>query len=189
MLICCSFTLLPFPRTQRSSIRLAASATGTFGFIVSIALLTHAQSWSDVWERLWVTDGNGWGDGVERALSAGYWLVLIAGCLADWALRRYFGGNPDEVFFTWLTCNLIFDPVDGRRNGTRTSLNTPPLFLWPVIVQAFFSHFRPVPGTVSSPASVGQNHPMSLSSCSLRMISIHSPHACPSNTIVKRGNH
>lgn len=71
--------------------------------IISIALLAHAQPWSNVWERLWVTDGNGWGDGVERALCAGYWLILVAGCLVDWALRKYLGGNPDEVFSTSLT--------------------------------------------------------------------------------------
>lgn len=105
VLICGALTLLPFPRTQRNSIRLAASATGTFGLIISIALLAHAQPWSDVWERLWVSDGNGWGDGVERALSAGYWLILVAGCSADWALRKYFGGNPDEVFFTPVILN------------------------------------------------------------------------------------
>jgi hypothetical protein len=104
--ICCIFTLLPFSRTQRNFIRLAVSATGTFGLIISIALLAHAQSWSNVWDRLWVTNGNGWGDGVERALSAGYWLILVAGCSVDWALRRYLGGNPDEVFFTSVTLNL-----------------------------------------------------------------------------------
>ncbi|KAI9446538.1 hypothetical protein H4582DRAFT_1843952 [Lactarius indigo] len=99
--ICCVFVLLPFSRTQRNFIRLSASATGAFGLILSIALLAHAQQWSNVWERLWVTDGNGWGDGVERALSAGYWLILVAGCLVDWVLRRYFGGNPDESMQEW----------------------------------------------------------------------------------------
>lgn len=90
-------TLAPFARTQRKSIRLAASASGTFGLIMSIALLAHVQPWSNVWERLWVMDGNGWGSGAERALSAGYWLFLIAGCSADWALKTYCGANPDEV--------------------------------------------------------------------------------------------
>ena len=111
ILICCIFTLLPFPRTQRSCIRLAASATGALGLIISIALLTHTQPWSDVWERLWMTSGNGWGDGVERALSTCYWLILVAGCSADWALRRYFGGNPDEVLLTSVTLNCTFNPV------------------------------------------------------------------------------
>ncbi len=90
-------SLVPFSRTQRKSIRLAASASGTFGLIMSISLLAHVQPWSNIWERLWIKDGNGWGSGPERALSAGYWLILIAGCSADWALKKYCGGNPDEV--------------------------------------------------------------------------------------------
>jgi len=96
----CILTVTPFARTQRSSIRLAASASGTFGLILSIALLAHVQPWSNVWERLWIRDGNGWGTGSERALSAGYWLILITGCLTDWALKRCCGGNPDEVCLT-----------------------------------------------------------------------------------------
>jgi hypothetical protein len=93
-------TMAPFTRTQRKSIRLAASASGSFGLILSIALLAHVDPWSNVWERLWVSNGNGWGTGPERALSAGYWLILIAGCTTDWALKKYCGGNPDEVRFT-----------------------------------------------------------------------------------------
>ena len=94
-------TLAPFARTQRKSIRLAASASGTFGLIMSISLLAHVQPWSNVWERLWIKDGNGWGSGPERALCAGYWLILIAGCSADWALRKYYGCNPDEVLYAF----------------------------------------------------------------------------------------
>ena len=94
-------TLVPFARTQRKSIRLAASASGTFGLIMSISLLAHVPPWSNVWERLWINDGNGWGSGSERALSAGYWLILIAGCSADWALKNYCGGNPDEVLYAF----------------------------------------------------------------------------------------
>jgi hypothetical protein len=126
VLICCVLTLLPFPRTQRNSIRLAASATGTFGLIISIALLAHAQSWSDVWERLWVSDGNGWGDGVERALSAGYWLILVAGCSADWALRKYFGGNPDEEWDSYLTEYAASLPLARDRAGIFQPLSTSP---------------------------------------------------------------
>ncbi|KAH9048182.1 hypothetical protein EDB84DRAFT_1458850 [Lactarius hengduanensis] len=115
--ICCVFALLPFSRTQRNFIRLSASATGAFGLILSIALLAHAQQWSNVWERLWVTDGNGWGDGVERALSAGYWLILVAGCLVDWALKRYFGGSPDEEWDSYLTEYAASLPMARDRAG------------------------------------------------------------------------
>lgn len=100
--IFCILTVTPFARTQRGSIRLAASASGTFGLILSIALLAHVQPWSNVWERLWISDGSGWGTGSERALSAGYWLILITGCITDWGLKRYCGGNPDEVCLTSL---------------------------------------------------------------------------------------
>jgi len=115
--IFCILTVAPFARTQRSSIRLAASASGTFGLILSIALLAHVQPWSNVWERLWISDGNGWGTGSERALSAGYWLILIAGCLTDWALKRYCGGNPDEEWDTYLAEYASSLPISRDRAG------------------------------------------------------------------------
>ncbi|KAI9510258.1 hypothetical protein F5148DRAFT_1181046 [Russula earlei] len=96
--ISCILTMAPFVRTQRPSIRLTASASGTFGLILCTSLLTHVQPWSNVWERLWIEDGNGWGTGKERGLSAGYWLILIAGCTVDWALKKFCGGNPDEHY-------------------------------------------------------------------------------------------
>jgi hypothetical protein len=110
--IFCILTIVPFARTKRHSIRLAASASGSFGLIVAVALLAHVQTWSNVWERLWINDGNGWGIGEERALSAGYWLILIAGCSTDWALKKYYGGNPDEVCLAFqhsdqLDCKIV----------------------------------------------------------------------------------
>jgi hypothetical protein len=110
-------TLTPFARTQRKSIRLATSASGTFGLIMSISLLAHVQPWSNVWERLWITDGNGWGSGPERALCAGYWLILIAGCSADWALKKYCGGNPDEEWDTYVTEYATSLPTSRDRAG------------------------------------------------------------------------
>jgi len=115
--ISCILTMAPFARTQRHSIRLAASASGTFGLIVSIALLAHVQPWSNVWERLWISDGNGWDTGNERALSAGYWLILIAGCSTDWALKKYFGGNPDEEWDTYLAEYASSLPISRSRAG------------------------------------------------------------------------
>jgi hypothetical protein len=110
-------TLVPFSRTQRNSIRLAASASGTFGLVMSISLLSHVQPWSNVWERLWINDGDGWGSGAERALSAGYWLILIAGCLTDWTLKRFCGGNPDEEWDTYLTEYATSLPISRDRAG------------------------------------------------------------------------
>jgi len=113
----CILTVVPFSRTQRRSIRLAASASGTFGLIMSIALLAHVKPWSNVWERLWINDGNGWGTGNERALSAGYWLILIAGCSTDWALKKYYGGNPDEEWDTYLAEYASSLPISRNRAG------------------------------------------------------------------------
>jgi len=110
-------TLAPFSRTQRTSIRLAASASGTFGLVMSISLLAHVQPWSNVWERLWIKGGNGWGSGAERALCAGYWLILIAGCSADWVLKKFCGGNPDEEWDTYLTEYATSLPTSRDRAG------------------------------------------------------------------------
>jgi len=115
--IFCILTVAPFARTQRHSIRLAASASGAFGLILSIALLADVQPWSNVWERLWISDGNGWGTGSERALSAGYWLILIAGCSTDWALKRFCGGNPDQEWDTYLAEYASSLPISRDRAG------------------------------------------------------------------------
>ncbi|KAI0288194.1 hypothetical protein BC826DRAFT_1107896 [Russula brevipes] len=115
--VSCFLTVAPFARTQRKAIRLSASAAGTFGLTMSIALLAHVRPWSNVWERLWISDGNGWGTGAERALCAGYWLILIAGCSADWAFKRYFGGNPDEEWDTYLAEYTSSLPISHGRSG------------------------------------------------------------------------
>ncbi|KAI0273542.1 hypothetical protein BC834DRAFT_1038153 [Gloeopeniophorella convolvens] len=116
--VCCLFTVLPIARTQRATLRLASSATGAFGVTLSIALLAHVSPWSNVWERLWIMDGEGWGTGAEHTLSAGYWLILISGCLSDWALKRYLGGNPDEEWDTYLAEYASSLPTAGGRAGT-----------------------------------------------------------------------
>lgn len=126
--IFCILTLVPFARTQRNSIRLAASASGTFGLILSIALLAHEQPWSNVWERLWISDGSDWGIGSERALCAGYWLILIAGCSTDWALKRFCGGNPDEVCLRAATVSQSYRMAVGMGHVPRRIRLGAPLF-------------------------------------------------------------
>lgn len=65
--------------------------------VVSIALLAGVTPWANVWERLWVSDGAGWGVSKEQGLSAGYCLFLCSGVAVDWLLKRQLGENPDQV--------------------------------------------------------------------------------------------
>ncbi|KAI0256609.1 hypothetical protein BJV78DRAFT_1150606 [Lactifluus subvellereus] len=59
---------------------------------MSIALLAHVPSWSNVWERLWIPDGNGWGLG-------------------------FCGGDPDEEWDTYLTEYASSLPIARDRAG------------------------------------------------------------------------
>jgi hypothetical protein len=89
-------TILPLPRFQRNTLRFSLSATGAFGVVLSISLLTGVESWADVWVRFWVPDGP-WGSSREKGLSAAYCFLLIGGMGCDWVLRYKFGENPDQV--------------------------------------------------------------------------------------------
>lgn len=96
-------TLLPFPKVQYASLRFASSTTGSFGLIISIALLSKKPilAWANVWERLWLVDSTGtneqWGTSAEKGLSAGFCLFLVLGIVCDWFLNRRFGECPDQV--------------------------------------------------------------------------------------------
>jgi hypothetical protein len=91
------FCLLPLPAFQHRAIRLSASATGAFGLVLTIALLSRVDPWANVWERLWVADDSTWGSTKEKGLSAIWCLFLALGVGTDWQLKRRFGENPDEV--------------------------------------------------------------------------------------------
>ncbi|KAI0061587.1 hypothetical protein BV25DRAFT_1916620 [Artomyces pyxidatus] len=114
-------TLLPF-RTQHASVRFAAASTGSFGLMISFALFSGVTSWANPWERLWISDNAGWGTGKEHALSAGFWLVLCAGCVSDWALHRFYGGNPDEKWDSYLAEYAATLPLAPNRAGVFTPL-------------------------------------------------------------------
>ena len=90
-------TPLPITHIQPILIRTSTSAVGSFGLVLSIALFSHIEPWSDVWERLWVHDDIRWGSAPEKGLSAGFFLFLVLGMGADWWLRFKFGENPDQV--------------------------------------------------------------------------------------------
>jgi hypothetical protein len=95
--------LLPIVRTQHGFVRLCTACTGSFGLVLSISLLAHKHAWADVWSRLWIRDGAEWGTtSAERGLSAAYCLLVIAGAVCDWFLRRRFGENPDECWDSYL---------------------------------------------------------------------------------------
>ncbi|TFY79878.1 hypothetical protein EWM64_g4133 [Hericium alpestre] len=141
-------TLLPF-RTRLIFLRISAASTGAFGLILFIALMAHADAWGNVWERLWVGDGAGWGTSVEHGMSAGYWLLLIGGFVSDWLLHRVFGGNPDQKWDKYLaeyTSSLPHDP-------SRAGIFTGPTHSISSRVLAFFHiHAQPSPA-VAMPGS------------------------------------
>ena len=89
--------LTPIPRLQPVLLRISSSAAGSFGLIISIALFTRIEPWSNVWERLWVQNDIQWGTAQEKGLSAGFFLFLAFGVSTDWWLRTKFGENPDQV--------------------------------------------------------------------------------------------
>lgn len=89
--------LLPFPRYARPALTVASVCIGAFGIVMTIALFAHNNSWSNVWDRFWVSDGVGWGSSKEKGLSAAFCFLLCAGLLGDWYLHTKIGENPDEV--------------------------------------------------------------------------------------------
>jgi hypothetical protein len=95
-------TMLPNPRSQRPALRFTTSASGAFGIVLSIALLSKASAWSDCWEHLWVKDGEDWGTSAERGLSAAFCILLLLGLASDWVLHRKFGECPDEKWDHYL---------------------------------------------------------------------------------------
>jgi hypothetical protein len=92
-------TLLPLRRFQCTFIRIAMSAAGSFGLVLSIGIMANIPAWSNVWERLWVSDSLAWGTAKEKGLSVGFCLFLGVGTACDWFLKRRFGENPDQVNF------------------------------------------------------------------------------------------
>ncbi|KAJ6504256.1 hypothetical protein C8R47DRAFT_1174810 [Mycena vitilis] len=116
------FVLLPIPRVQRTAVRLAASSTGAFGLVLSIALLAHIPAWANVWERLWVPADltATWGTIAEKGLSAGFFLFLAAGMACDWFLRRKFGECPDEKWDSYLAHYAASLPNSADRAGIFT---------------------------------------------------------------------
>ncbi|THU86879.1 hypothetical protein K435DRAFT_782714 [Dendrothele bispora CBS 962.96] len=126
---------LPLERFQHPSLRLAACSIGSFGLVLSIALLAHIPAWANVWSRYWLKSSLEWGGSKERGLDAGFCLFLLVGIASDYLLRRLFGECPDEKWDTYLanyTSNLpnragTFKPFESfwdRWFASKSSRNT-----------------------------------------------------------------
>ncbi|KAF7324766.1 hypothetical protein MKEN_00518400 [Mycena kentingensis (nom. inval.)] len=114
------FVLLPIPRIQHSAVRFGTATTGAFGLVQSIALLAGIPSWANVWERLWEPSDltATWGSMREKGLTAGFFLFIAAGFVADFLLKRKFGECPDEKWDSYLANYAANLPNATDRAGT-----------------------------------------------------------------------
>lgn len=101
----------------RPASRVATASSGAFNLVISIALLNRVGPWENVWERLWISDGHGWGTSRESGLSAAYCIFLGIGLGADWALNRWLGECPDEKWDHCLASYTSDLPNDTSRAG------------------------------------------------------------------------
>ncbi|KXN83118.1 hypothetical protein AN958_01789 [Leucoagaricus sp. SymC.cos] len=101
------------------TLRFCTSSNGAFGVVLSISLLLNPRvdGWANVWERLWLHDGDGWGTGKEKGLSAAFCIFLVVGAAADWALRRWLGECPDEKWDKYLANYMTNLPNQADRAG------------------------------------------------------------------------
>ncbi|KAI0643095.1 hypothetical protein C8Q79DRAFT_981567 [Trametes meyenii] len=110
--------LLPIARTQHVFVRVGLTSAGSFGTVLSIALLARLPAWSDVWDRLWVHNGSGWGTTKEKGLSAAFCLFLLLGIASDWLLKLKLGENPDQKWDSYLAEYAATLPNAADRAGT-----------------------------------------------------------------------
>ncbi|KAF9453111.1 hypothetical protein P691DRAFT_801975 [Macrolepiota fuliginosa MF-IS2] len=106
-------------RLLHPTLRFCTSANGAFGIILAISLLINPRvdAWANVWERLWLRNGDGWGTGKEKGLSAAYCAFLVSGMAADWALRWWIGECPDEKWDKYLANYMAGLPNQADRAG------------------------------------------------------------------------
>ena len=93
-------SLAPFARTQR---KINSPGRVCFWHIRSDHVDFPAYTRPTLVKRLGALMDKGRQRLGQRArtspLCSPYWIILIAGCSADWALKKYCGGNPDEVLY------------------------------------------------------------------------------------------
>ncbi|CAA7265453.1 unnamed protein product [Cyclocybe aegerita] len=101
-------------------LRICTASTGAFGVVLAIALLMDPKQagWANVWERLWLRDGEGWGGGKEQGLSAAWGVFFVLGMASDWALKRWIGECPDEKWDSYLANYAANLPNQADRAGS-----------------------------------------------------------------------
>ncbi|KAF9468531.1 hypothetical protein BDZ94DRAFT_1183248 [Collybia nuda] len=112
------FSVPRLARLLHPTLRAATSSSGAFGLVLSIALLAHIPAWGDVWERLWLHDGESWGSPQEKGLSAAFCIFLSTGAAVDWLLNRWLGECPDEKWDNYLANYASNLPNDASRAGS-----------------------------------------------------------------------
>ena len=123
-------TLIPLDRFQHASLRVATSATGAFGIVLSIALLARIPAYGNAWERWWQRDKLEWGSRKEKGLSAALLFIFLTGLASDRFLLWKFGACPDEVSrFSVLSPYLLSDLTIAYRSGICTCPPTPSISL------------------------------------------------------------
>jgi hypothetical protein len=140
--------LIPKPNIRHTAARVASSFTGSFGVIVTIALLGNIDSWGNVWLRFVLKTADGWGSGKEKGLSAALALLCLVGAAVDWTLKKKFGENPDEQWDTYLANYASGLPANGDREGVFQPLTS----FW----QRIFSKRTRAPLLFPSDAELGK---------------------------------
>lgn len=144
------FCIPRFSRFLHRALRITTTSAAAFSLILSIALLAHIPAWANVWERLWLSNGESWGTGQEKGLNAAFCIFMIAGIATDWLLKRWLGECPDEVrtlsicpFQLRITYNC------SNRSGTDIWQIMLPVFPMTPLAQEHFNLF-PLSGIVFS---------------------------------------
>jgi hypothetical protein len=103
------FSLPRLARFLHPTFRVTTASSGAFSLVLAIALLSHIPAWADVWERLWLHDGESWGTPREKGLSAAFCIFLSVGSGIDWFLNKWLGECPDEVRYYLTSISFKFN--------------------------------------------------------------------------------
>ncbi|KAG6918766.1 hypothetical protein DXG01_011957 [Tephrocybe rancida] len=112
------FSLPALTQLLRPMSRILTASSGAFSLVLSIALLAHIPAWADIWERLWLHDGESWGTSKEKGLSATYFILFGVGIAVDYALNRWLGECPDEKWDHFLANYSANLPNNSDRAGS-----------------------------------------------------------------------
>ncbi|KAG8869038.1 hypothetical protein FRB98_002890 [Tulasnella sp. 332] len=110
-------TLFPHPSIRNWSLRICASASGSVGVVIAIALFTRAPSWSSPWLLFAVPPIVGTRNSQEKGLSAGMFLIMGCGIAVDWILKIKLGEDPDKAWDEYLARYNKELPFSAHRQG------------------------------------------------------------------------